>query len=138
VKSKSPEDELEEFLALLPSWHRRILQLDYSLTPDELSAFQKSDWWQNGGPVDDQYLELLKRCPEKWRDYRERKKREVLTQVPPARRGRPKTPPNELAKIRALEKRGLNNDQIAKLLGLTKEAVRKRLETAKRRIPPKG
>ena len=74
---KSPEDTLEEFLRPLPSWHRKILQLDYSLSPDESSACLQSDWWQNGVPIDDEYLELLKRCPKKWREYRTRRRRSL-------------------------------------------------------------
>jgi DNA-directed RNA polymerase specialized sigma24 family protein len=137
VGFKSPEDELEEFLAPLPSWHRKILQLDYSLSPDEWSAWQQSDWLQAGGQVDDKYLELLKRCPEKWREYRKCKRKLALMDVPKALLGRPKTPAKELAEILALKDRGLNEDQIAKIRGLTKDTVRKRLDTAKRRIPLK-
>jgi hypothetical protein len=134
---KSPEDELEEFLASLPSWHRKILELDYSLSRDEWSAWQQSDWWQNGGQVDDNYLQLLKRCPEKWREYRERKRRLALMDVPRALPGRPKTRAKELAEILALKAQGLNVDKIAKKRGLTRDTVRKRLEAAKRRIRPK-
>lgn len=134
---KSPEDELEEFLVSLPSWHRKILELDYSLSRDELSAWQQSDWWQNGGPVDDKYLELLEHCPQKWREYRKRKRELALVEVPRAQRGRPKTRAKELAEILALKERGLNEEQIARARGLTKDAVRKRLEAARDRIPPK-
>jgi hypothetical protein len=35
---KSPREELEEFLAAQPSWLRKILQLDLSLTTDEQVA----------------------------------------------------------------------------------------------------
>jgi len=137
VDFKSPEDELEEFLASLPSWHRKILELDYSFSRDERLALAQSDWWQNGGQVDDNYLELLKRCPEKWREYCKRKRRLALKDLPHALPGRPKTRAKELVEIHELKAQGLNEDQIAKKRGLTKDAVRKRLEKAKRLISPK-
>jgi hypothetical protein len=134
---KSPEEELAEFLAALPSWHRKILEQDCSLSPEEYSDWLQSDWWQNGGKVvEDKYLQLLERCPEKWREYRNRRKKLALMGVPSARPGRRPTRINELASVLALKNRGLNQEQIAERLGLTKEAVRKRIKAAKKRLQP--
>jgi DNA-binding NarL/FixJ family response regulator len=135
VGFKTPEDELEEFLAAQPSWRQKILLDDDSLSKEEASAATRSSWIELA-QVQEQYLKLLQRCPEKWREYRERRKRIAQMYVPPARPGRPRTPPMEEAEILAMEEQGLNPEQIAKRLGLTKETVRKRLKTAKKRMPP--
>ncbi len=135
--AKSPEDEVNEFLATQPSWLQKFLQLDFSLSREELSAWQQSEWWwkDTEGKVENEYLRLLQRCPAKWREYRERKKKLALRDVPPARRGRPETPLNELTDLLALKEQGLNQKRIAKRLTLTREAVRKRLKAAEKRMP---
>jgi len=43
MASKSPEQELEEFLCAKPSWLRKILQLNFDLTQEELLDWQQSD-----------------------------------------------------------------------------------------------
>lgn len=133
---KSPEDELAEFLALLPSWHRKILQLDDSLSREEFLAYLQSDWLHAGGAVEDEYLELLKQCPREWREYCKRKRKLALKDVPRMRPGRRPTPQTELASLLELKKKGLNPEQIAGRLGLTKEAIRKRIKVAKKRLKP--
>ena len=138
--AKSPDDELKEFLTTKPSWLQKFLQLEYSLSPDEFSAWQRSEWWwkDSEGKVENEYLRLLQRCPAKWREHLERRKQLALLDVPQTKRGRPRTSPKDDADILALEERGLNREQIAKQFGITKDAVTKRLKVAKLRILPKS
>jgi hypothetical protein len=131
---RSPEKELEAFLAALPSWHRKILQLDYPLSWEELLAWQRSDWFQFGGQVDDQFLQLIERCPAEWREYRRRKKKLALMDVPMGQPGRPETPREELMEIIELKAKGWNNVRIARHLGLTMDSVKQRLKTARRKL----
>jgi hypothetical protein len=90
VLLNSPEEELDQFLAAQPSWLRKILERDYSLTADEHLAWNKSDWWQEGGKVEEEYIRLLRRVPEKWREYCQREKIDALNGVPTVRAGRPR------------------------------------------------
>ena len=138
--AKSPEDELKEFLTTKPSWLQKFLQLEYSWSPDEISAWQQSEWWwkDTERKVENEYLRLLQRCPAKWREYLARRKQLALLDVPQTKRGRPRTSPKDDADILALEEGGLNREQIAKQFGITKEAVSKRLKVAKLRIPPQS
>jgi hypothetical protein len=63
--SKSHEQDLKEFLAAKPSWLRKILQLDFDLTSEELLAWQQSDrWWQDTrGTVEEGVSEAAKALP---------------------------------------------------------------------------
>jgi hypothetical protein len=134
VSCESPEEELKEFLAAQPHKLQKLLQLDDPLSQDELRDYWwlilLSDWkfWQK-------YEGIVRRIPLKWRAYRERRKNVALmTFVPRGKAGRPQTPVKELAEILKLKKQGLNEGQIAGRLKLTKDAVRKRLDTAIKRL----
>jgi hypothetical protein len=142
VAFKSPEGELEQFLAAQPSWLRKILQLDWSLTSEEHLAWHKSDWWQSKGEVEEEYLRLLRRVPEKWRDYCERKRLDALRDVPTVPPGRPRR--DSLAQeAEQLRLSGKSYAQTAKALNLkhgegttSPEAIRKLLSSRKRRPTP--
>jgi hypothetical protein len=142
VAFKSPGEELEQFLAAQPSWLRKILQLDWSFTTDEELALHESDWWQNGGKVEEEYLRLLRRVPEKWRDYCERKKLDALKGLPKVPAGRPRR--DGLAhEAEQLRLSGKSYAQTAKALNLkhgagttSAEAIRKLLSSRKRRTTP--
>jgi len=137
--SKTPRDQLREFVAAQPTWLQKILQLDFSLSQEELLAWSQSDWWWKDleGRVDDEYLRLLQQCPADWRKYLDRRKELALAQIPAARRGRPTTPSSDLAAVLELQAQGITIRNIAKRSGLTTSAMAKRLEKAKLRIPPK-
>jgi hypothetical protein len=144
VSFKSPEEELDEFLAAQPSWLRKILQLDYSLSRDEHLAWNQSDWWWGSGQasVQEEYERLLRRVPEKWRDYCERKKLDALKGLPTVPAGRPRR--DGLAReAEQLRLSGKSYAQTAKALNLkygtgttTAEAIRKLLTSRKRSPTP--
>jgi hypothetical protein len=138
----NPEKELEEFLMPLPAWARRFLQLGFpSLVQSEIA-----DWARNPDEVfklKTEYERILQRIPVKWREYRERLKREADQTaryeaqflVPKGKPGAPRK--NELAqKAALLQSQGMNFPQIAaelnKTLGednrTTADAVRKLLK----------
>lgn len=53
---KTPEDELDQFLATKPSWLRKILEFDLPLSDAEKLAWNKSDWWQEGSKDEKEYI----------------------------------------------------------------------------------
>jgi hypothetical protein len=138
-----PEEELEQFLAAQPSWLRKILLLDFSLTTDEHLAWTESDWWQRGGKVAEEYERLLRRVPDQWRDYCKRKKLEALKGLPTVPTGRPRR--DGLAhEAEQLRRSGKSYVQTAKALNLkhgegttTPERIRKLLKSRKHPTPDK-
>lgn len=90
--SKSPEKELEEFLAPKPAWMRRAFQEGFpSLTQDE-----RLDWVNNAEEVvrlTPEYERILQLIPANWKAYCKRHKQEarVLDKylVPKVKLGRP-------------------------------------------------
>lgn len=96
---KSPEEEVDEFLASKPSWLRKILQFDHSFSSDEWLSWNGSDWWPDAGAsVQGEYERLLKRCP-----------------TPSVRRGRPRRDALADAAMQ-LHRAGKSPDEIAVLL----------------------
>lgn len=88
---KSPEEkDIEEFLTRQPAWVRKYLLADYALTPDEYSDFLQSDWPEIFGQAEDEYLQLLHRCPAKLREYRERQAEIALSRIPSVPVGAPR------------------------------------------------
>lgn len=71
VGFKSPEDQLEEFLARQLPWVREILQ-EHPPSNEAISALQRPGGFEILGQAQDEYLEVLKRCPAKLREYRKR------------------------------------------------------------------
>jgi hypothetical protein len=144
---RNPEKELEEFLAPLPVWMRRFFQEGFpSLVQPEIA-----DWAGNPDEVfrlKAEYERILQQIPVKWREYRERLKREARRTaryeaqflVPKGKPGAPRK--DGLAqKAALLHRQGMNFPQIAAELNKTLEkenhttpdAVRKLL---KRRSQP--
>jgi hypothetical protein len=86
---KSPEKELEEFLASKPEWMRRYFQKGIgALNQDELVVMLQS------GEIitlTSEYEKILQQMPVKWREYRKRRKQESVfdSQVPKGKLGRP-------------------------------------------------
>ena len=73
--SKSPEAQLEEFLASKPAWMQKYLQTGFaSLNQDDIQ-----EWCNNLDDVcrlKDEYERTLQLIPAKWREYRKRLKRD--------------------------------------------------------------
>ena len=140
---KSPEEELEQFLAAQPSWLRKILLLDFALTRDEGTALSESDWFQNGAEVEEEYIRLLQRVPERWRDHCERKKVDALKGLPTVPVGRPRKD-SVAHEAEQLRLSGKSYVQTAKALNLrhgegttTPERIRKLLKSRKDPTPDK-
>jgi hypothetical protein len=132
---KSPEQEVEEFLASKPTWMEKALQGDFSLMPLGL------EWTSNLDRVFEltpKYERILRQIPAKWKEYRKERKRNYgsLAQpmVPKGKPGRPSK--SALAEEAAnLRRSGMNNLQIAAELNkrpgekkTTSEAIRKLLK----------
>ena len=145
--SKTPEEELAEFLASQPSWLRKVLQLQFeSLSPDEMLAWNQSDsWWTDGGAKDlEKYREIIRRIPAKWREYRKRwvKGRDALMNLAPGQAGAPRKDALAL-EAKQLKSQGKSYTQVAIALNhrhgtgtTTPEAVRKLLSSRKPRSTP--
>jgi hypothetical protein len=107
-----PENSEEaDFLARQPTWVRKILQGDYALSPEESAEMQQANWPEVFGVAQDQYRVLLKRHPEKLREYRKLQKRlgaaSGLWGVPSVPSGAPRQ--DALAReARGLEQAGLS------------------------------
>jgi hypothetical protein len=115
VDFATAEEELQQFLDAQPSWLRKILQLDLSLSPDEQSSWVQSNWWQEGGKVEEEYIRLLRRVPNKWRDHRGKVTRNPLSTLPSARSGRPRR--DSLAEeAKGLHEAGKSYHEIADML----------------------
>jgi len=144
--SGKPEKGLEEFLAPLPVWMRRTLQEGFpSLTQAEIL-----EWTNNSEEIfkrTKEYELILQQIPAKWKEYRDRLKREVRQSqkfeaqflIP---RGKPGAPRKDYLAQQAelLQQQGRTFPQIAvelnKKLGkdkeTTAEAVRKLLKRRSR------
>jgi hypothetical protein len=116
VDLKSPEEEVDEFLASKPSWLRKILQFDHSFSSDEWLSWNGNDWWPDAGAsVQGEYERLLKRCPSRWREHCKRAQENALKGTPSVRRGRPRTDALADAAMQ-LHRAGKSPDEIAVLL----------------------
>ena len=153
--SKSPEQELDEFLAQKPFWLRKVLQRDFALTPEEKADMASVDFPEVYGRANDEYLDLLGRCPERLRDYRNRAEndgaRSALDGVPRIPVGAPRKDwlSNECWE---LQQDGMSQPEIARELNLrhphltdkkgnprpiTEEVVRKQLAARRKKAPEK-
>ena len=149
-----PEQELEEYLARQSTWVRKFLQGDFALTRSERADMLQSNWPEVYGKAQDEYLELLKKFPEKLREYRKLQKRlgteSALWGVPSLPPGAPR---KDLLAQEALElqQRGMSQTSIASILNerhpnltdrkgnprpITSEVVRKMLASRKHESPP--
>jgi hypothetical protein len=141
---RRPKEE-EEFLAQHPSWLRKLLEGDFALTPDEQADMTRSNFPEIFGQAEDAYFQLLRRYPERLREYRNLRKklavRSELSRLPSVTPGRPRQ--DTLAQeAKKLQQGGLSQPEIASELNrrhpdrrdrkgnlhpLTAEAVRKML-----------
>lgn len=141
---KTPEDELDQFLATKPSWLRKILELDLALSNAEELAWSQSDWWQEGGKDEKEYIRLVRRIPSRWREYRRRRMQSAVADLPLGPTGRPRK--DALAdEARQLQLEGKSHADISRALnrkyGLgttTREATRELLARKRRSTPDKS
>jgi hypothetical protein len=144
---KSPEKELEEFLAPLSVLMRRILQYDYSSLDDpSISQEEKLQWITNQDKESElrpKYEAILQRNPAEWTEYCQRAKRidkAMAQQFRIAPRGKPgRKPETELAeRIWKLDVEGRANREIQQILNaegkrLSLEAIESYLKTRRRK-----
>ncbi len=147
--------DVEEFLARQPSWLRKFLQGDNVLTPAERGEMTKGNWPEIYGDARDQYLELLKRHPNKLREYRKLQKKVALESalwlMPSLKPGAPRLDALAL-EASELEQSGLTQGDIAVSLNrkyperqdrkgnkkpFTEESVRKLLKRRRASMPDK-
>jgi hypothetical protein len=87
-----PENQLEDFLASIPEWMRRLFQNGYgALSASELSECTFDSRVQ---PLKAEYETILQKMPARWKEYRKRVEREVKMHflssfVPKGKPGRP-------------------------------------------------
>ena len=140
---KTPEDELDQFLATKPSWLRKILEFDLPLSNPEKLAWSESDWWQEGGKDEKEHIRLVRRIPSRWREYRRRRMQSAVADLPLGPAGRPRK--DQLAdEARQLQFEGKSHAQISSALNrkygpgaTTREAIRKLLSRRRRSTPDK-
>lgn len=105
----SAEQELQKFLDSLPEWRRKWLfhQDPFSSqwlseghveklskdSPEQFKAMMEQlalwkDNFADDGPIRERYETLLQENPSRWREYRNKLKREALSYVPKGKPGR--------------------------------------------------
>ena len=129
------EKELEEFLAVLPSWQQKVVQQDISsLLQNELLLWVNYDSAELGR-LKREYESIIQRIPGEWPKYRKRAM--LASQMFPVPKGKPgRRRKTALAEEAAsLQRAGMNHPQIASELNkrhghgtTTSEAVRKLLK----------
>jgi hypothetical protein len=150
MDSKSPEQQLAEFLAAKPSWLRKIFQRHYDFTAEERKDMISANWILVYADAHDEFLELLAQCPDKLRDYRKLQRKigaeTALIGVPSLPSG---APPKDWLKDEAweLHQTGMSHPAVAVELNkrhpdlkdakgnprpITAEVVRKHLSAIKK------
>ena len=142
--TKTPQQELDEFLASKPSWMQKALRLDHSsFTKEEIAK-----WINHPDELslnEQEYRRILRQLPAQWNKYCRRVKNldaklvkfeQEFAELPKGLPGAPRTDEITLAAIES-QRRGLNFAQIATELSkkyrngnkaFSPEAVRKRIE----------
>ena len=114
---KNAEKELQEFLAPMPAWMRRVLQGDFSFSSRE----EELEWIANQDKVIEQqaeYERILRRIPTKWAEYRKMLKqhsRPMLRMMGMMPKGKPgRRPDKKAGEYFALHASDLSYRDIAK------------------------
>jgi hypothetical protein len=134
-----PENDLRQFLAEQPSWRRKVLQLDFSLTADEISAWGQCDWERDYLAYLEQYECFIRRSPAQWREHREKLTRIAVSSVPSGKPGRPRKDA-DARQYRKLRGEGKSYKEIAiaclgtSIQGLSREAKVARVRSEAERI----
>jgi hypothetical protein len=90
-----PEKQLEELLASIPAWMRRLFQNGYgALSESELAECTFDSGVQ---PLREKYEAILQGMPARWKEYCRRVDREVVANFSPSfrSRGKPGRKPND-------------------------------------------
>jgi hypothetical protein len=131
VPRQSAEEELTSFVLGLPRYLRILLQPGEEESwdaSDTLDYFQ-SDAKRNSQLIQ-QYEQLIRRCPHRYREYREKRLRQLG--LSPNPKGRPRKDAEAL-EAAALKASGESWQKVGRLLGKTRDAARKHV--ALRRKP---
>jgi hypothetical protein len=156
MDSGGPEQRLAEFLAVKPSWLRKVLQHDYALTTEEQAELASVNWPEVYGQALDEYFELLRECPARLREYRKGAEKHgaqnALFGVPRVPEGAPRK--EWLAQeCWDLQQAGMSQPEIARELNLrhpnlkdkkgnprpiNEEVVRKQLASLRKKSPGKN
>jgi len=128
--SKTPEEELDEFLAAQPTWLQKLLQYDLRLTAGENYAALQADLQEELWNSRAEYERLCQRVPARWREYCKKRKRTLGVFAPTSKPGRPRK--DALAEeATLLYQAGRNHQQIARQFkekyraDMTPDAIRK-------------
>jgi hypothetical protein len=154
LSSKSPEQELDEFLRTAPSCLRDMFRFE-SMSPKEQAEWRSAFyWWRLVSSWQDrrEFEELLKSLRPRWREYCKRVRELARLGLPSARPGRQRE--DALAEeAEQLERAGLSQSKIARELNrrhpnrkdskgnpkpLTPDAVRKKLTSRRGTTPDKS
>jgi hypothetical protein len=153
LRSKTPEQELDEFLLTAPSCLRDLLRVQSMSREEQAEWFSSFYWWRllSASNAQRRFEELLKRLPSKWREYCKLVRRSALLGLPSAKVGRPRQD-NLAQEAEELERAGLSQSKIAlelnrrhpdrkdhkgNLRPFTSEAVRKMLARSRETRPDK-
>ena len=146
VSFKTPEEELDEFLAARPSWAQKYLQANYSaMTQEELSALFHVIEEQQLSDDAAEFQRLCRRAPARWREYCKRYKENLLQCfMPSGLPGPGATRKDALAEEATLLRRvGKSYQEIADLLNqrhgpdtTNPDAVRKLISSRKPKRKP--
>ena len=136
-----PERQLENFLASIPEWMRRLFQNGYgALSESELS---ECTFDTRVPPLRAEYEAILQRMPARWKEYRQRVERELVAEFLPllVSKGKPGRKPNDerAERIWALDAEGKTNQEIRETLrargeNLSLEAIESYLKTRRRSL----
>jgi hypothetical protein len=138
VLGRTPEEELESFLAGLPVWQRKALECDFtSMTEEEqresLRPAATEGEYLEILKAQHRYVELVHRVPSKLRTLKGRIKRNIGAVVAPGRPGRPRKDALA-AEALSLKAKGKSWAAVALSLKKNKEAIRKLVKSRTR--PP--
>ena len=76
-----PEKQLEQFLVSIPEWMRRFFQNGYrALVESEVVVLMDSSDLQR---LQSEYESILQQMPTRWKEYRNRRKREFVGAILP-------------------------------------------------------
>ena len=134
-----PEKELQEFLASKPEWVQMALQSGNS----QMTPQQRLWWMDESDELIEQYEQILRRIPRKWKQYRQRTVREFGTILGSilVSKGKPGRKKNvKLAeRIWSLDAEGKSNREIQQMLNasgenLSLDAVESYLKNRRRRL----
>lgn len=138
---KTPQEDLDDFLAKQPPWLRKALRWEFPATPVEASAYGQYGMYRFLDLLQ-HYEALASRVPKEWREYRKRRKQAALPDLPSAKPGRPRLDAI-VEEAKQLQLTGNSYAQIARELNrkhgaqtTTADAIRKLIKSRRPRPGP--